>query len=74
MLLDLANPDRYLEVRGLARLEPDDDYAFADRLAAKYGGIDLRQLDGPGEAARRRHDRAGQDLPRRHDRDRRGAA
>ena len=48
-LLDLANPDRYLEVRGLARVEPDPDYAFADRLAAKYGGIDLRTIDRPGQ-------------------------
>jgi PPOX class probable F420-dependent enzyme len=48
MLLDLANPYRYLEVRGVARLEPDDDYAFADRVGAKYGA-DLRQHDGPGD-------------------------
>jgi PPOX class probable F420-dependent enzyme len=50
MLLDLANPDRYLEVRGRARIEPDDDYVFAAKLAAKYGGLDLHQLDGPGES------------------------
>ena len=49
LLLDLVEPDRYLEVRGLARAQPDDDYVFADRLAAKYGGVDLRRLDGPGE-------------------------
>lgn len=49
LLLDLANPDRYLEVRGVARIEPDGDYAFADVLAAKYGGVDLRALDKPGE-------------------------
>lgn len=49
LLLDVANPDRYLEVRALARTEPDGDYAFADRLAAKYGGVDLRTLDRPGE-------------------------
>jgi PPOX class probable F420-dependent enzyme len=48
-LLDLANPDRYLEVRGVARLEPDPDYEFAERLAAKYGGVDLRVIDRPGE-------------------------
>ena len=48
-LLDLSNPDRYLEVRALARIEPDDEYAFADTLAAKYGGVDLRVLDRPGE-------------------------
>jgi PPOX class probable F420-dependent enzyme len=42
---DAANPVRYLEVRGDARIEPDDDYAFADRLGAKYGGADLRAMD-----------------------------
>jgi PPOX class probable F420-dependent enzyme len=47
-LLDLANPYRYLEVRGRARLDPDDDYAFADRVKDKYG-LDLRTVDKPGE-------------------------
>jgi len=49
LILDLENPYRYLEVRGRARIEPDPDYAFADRLAAKYGGTDLRTRDLPGE-------------------------
>jgi PPOX class probable F420-dependent enzyme len=47
--LDLANPYRYMDVRGLARIEPDGDYAFADRVGAKYNS-DLREHDGPGEA------------------------
>lgn len=47
-LLDLANPYRYMDVRGLARIEPDDDYVFADRVGAKYDS-DLREHDGPGE-------------------------
>jgi PPOX class probable F420-dependent enzyme len=47
-LLDLGNPYRYLEVRGDAELVPDDDYAFADRVGAKYG-TDLRTMDQPGE-------------------------
>ena len=47
-VLDLANPFRYVDVRGHARIEPDDDYAFADRVGAKYGS-DLREHDGPGE-------------------------
>jgi PPOX class probable F420-dependent enzyme len=47
-LLDLANPYRYLEVRGDAGITPDDDYTFADRLGAKYGA-DLRVNDRPGE-------------------------
>jgi PPOX class probable F420-dependent enzyme len=48
-VLDLDNPFRYLDVRGSARVEPDADYAFADRVGAKYGGADLREHDGPGE-------------------------
>jgi PPOX class probable F420-dependent enzyme len=47
-LLDLANPYRYLEVRGRARIEPDDDYAFARSVGAKYGA-DLKVHDQPGE-------------------------
>ena len=41
---------RYLELRGDATVEPDDDYVFADRLGAKYGGVDLRNMDRPGES------------------------
>ncbi len=46
---DAANPGRYLEVRGDVTMEPDDDYEFADRVGAKYGGVDLRNMDRPGE-------------------------
>ena len=42
---DATNGGRYLEVRGDARIEPDDDYVFADRVGAKYGGVDLRAMD-----------------------------
>jgi PPOX class probable F420-dependent enzyme len=49
-VLDLGNPYRYLEVRGRARIEPDDDYAFADKVGAKYGGTDLRAIDKAGES------------------------
>ena len=38
-----------MEVRGNARIEPDDDYAFARKVGAKYGGADLSEHDGPGE-------------------------
>jgi PPOX class probable F420-dependent enzyme len=48
-ILDLANPYRYLEVRGDAELAPDDDYSFADQVGAKYGGTDLRTRDQPGD-------------------------
>jgi PPOX class probable F420-dependent enzyme len=42
---DPANPARYVELRGDARIEADDDYVFANREAAKYGGVDLRAMD-----------------------------
>jgi len=48
-LLDLANPYRYLEVRGTARVEADDDYEFARKLGAKYNA-DLKVHDGPGDS------------------------
>jgi len=50
MLLDLEVPYRYLEVRGNARVEPDDDYEFAGKLGAKYGGADVKEHDQPGES------------------------
>ncbi len=49
-ILDLANPARYLELRGDGSIEPDDDYVFASRLGAKYGMDDLSVMDGPGES------------------------
>jgi PPOX class probable F420-dependent enzyme len=48
-ILDLSQPYRYLEIRGDAVIAPDDDYAFADRVGAKYRS-DLREHDGPGES------------------------
>jgi PPOX class probable F420-dependent enzyme len=48
LILDLANPYRYLEIRGDAEISPDDDYTFADRLGAKYQS-DLRDRDQPGD-------------------------
>jgi PPOX class probable F420-dependent enzyme len=47
-ILDLANPYRYLELRGDAEVTPDDDYVFADQVGAKYHS-DLRAHDQPGE-------------------------
>jgi PPOX class probable F420-dependent enzyme len=47
-LLDLVNPYRYLEIRGDAEVTPDDDYAFADQVGAKYQS-DLRAHDEPGQ-------------------------
>ena len=43
----MANPYRYLELRGDADITPDDDYVFADKVGAKYGS-DLREHDEPG--------------------------
>jgi PPOX class probable F420-dependent enzyme len=48
-VLDLANPYRYLEVRGRARIEPDDDYVFAGKVGAKYNA-NLKAYDGPDES------------------------
>ena len=48
LILDLANPYRYLEIRGDAEVAPDDDYSFAARLGAKYDA-DLRDRDQPGD-------------------------
>jgi PPOX class probable F420-dependent enzyme len=41
-------PYRYIELRGDAEITPDDDYAFADKLGAKYDS-DLRTRDNPGD-------------------------
>jgi PPOX class probable F420-dependent enzyme len=49
LILDLANPYRYLSVRGRAHIQPDDDYVFADKLGAKYDA-DVRDRDQPGES------------------------
>ena len=48
-ILDRANPLRTLEVRARAEVAPDEGYAFAARVGRKYGGADLRQMDGPGQ-------------------------
>ena len=47
--VDPANPYRTLEIRARAAVKPDPDYAFADRVGAKYGGADLRSMDREGE-------------------------
>lgn len=49
LILDGANPARYIELRGDVTIEPDGDYVFADKVGAKYGGADLRTRDQPGE-------------------------
>ena len=48
-ILDTANPYRTLEIRAWTEIMPDTDYAFAKKLGAKYGGVDLSTNDRPGE-------------------------
>lgn len=48
-ILDPANPYRTVEIRARAEIEPDSDYTFANKLSAKYGGVDFRTIDRPGE-------------------------
>ena len=49
LISDPGNPYKYVELRGDAEITPDDDYAFADKVGAKYGGADLSEHDAPGE-------------------------
>jgi PPOX class probable F420-dependent enzyme len=48
LILDLANPYRYLEIRGTAVVEPDDDSEFARLLGSKYDA-NVREYDAPGD-------------------------
>jgi PPOX class probable F420-dependent enzyme len=47
-ILDPANPQRSLEIRGDVQLEPDTDYAFAAKERQKYG-VDPHTFDAPGD-------------------------
>jgi PPOX class probable F420-dependent enzyme len=47
LILDLAVPQRYLEVRGDAEVTPDDG-SFASKVGKKYE-TDLRAYDQPGD-------------------------
>jgi PPOX class probable F420-dependent enzyme len=49
-VLDTANPYRTLEIRARATISPDQDYVFAKKLGAKYGGVDVSANDKPGES------------------------
>jgi PPOX class probable F420-dependent enzyme len=46
-ILDTANPQKYLEIRGDATLEPDPEYVFTELMCAKYGSPPIRDWDGP---------------------------
>jgi len=47
-ILDLENPQRYLEVRGDAELAEDPDRAFAGGPVSEKYGVDVRTFDAPG--------------------------
>jgi PPOX class probable F420-dependent enzyme len=47
-ILDTANTQRYLVVRGRAELTPDPDFVYGERLGQKYGQ-DLHRLLREGE-------------------------
>lgn len=48
LILDLANPYRYLELRGTAKLDEAGGAELAQKVGAKYNA-DLAQYDRPGE-------------------------
>jgi PPOX class probable F420-dependent enzyme len=47
-ILDPANPQRSLEIRGDVEIAPDPDYAFAAKEGEKYG-VNPHTFDGPGD-------------------------
>jgi len=47
LILDLAVPQRYLEIRGDVEIEPDDG-SFVAKVGKKYN-VDMSQWDQPGE-------------------------
>ena len=49
-IVDPANPTRYLEIRGVARLVPDPELELTHRLAKKYLGLDRFPYAQVGEA------------------------
>ncbi len=49
-ILDPKNNGRWLEMRARAEITPDPDYSFADKVSPKYGGVDFRKIDKPGES------------------------
>jgi PPOX class probable F420-dependent enzyme len=48
LIIDFADPMRYLEVRGTAKIDPDPGKSFAQKVGAKYDA-DLAAYDGAGE-------------------------
>ncbi len=50
LVLDPANPYKTVELRGRVEIEPDPEYAFASKMAEKYGEVDFRAIDKPGQS------------------------
>ncbi len=49
-MVDLNNPYRYLEVRGVVdRVEQDPDLEFINSMAKKYLGVDEYSYHQPGD-------------------------
>ncbi len=48
LLIDAANPFRYLVIRGRVELSLDPDHIWADKMSAKYGR-DMREMLTEGE-------------------------
>jgi hypothetical protein len=46
--MDPDNPYRTVDIRGQVDIAPDTDYAFADKVGARYGAS-LREMDSEGE-------------------------
>jgi PPOX class probable F420-dependent enzyme len=44
-----TNPNRYVEIRGRAVLEPDTDRSFIDGIARRYMDVDRYPFDRPGD-------------------------
>lgn len=52
LIVDVANTQRYVEIRGDATIESDADYAFADAFVQPKYGLDVRIIDqgAPGRS------------------------
>jgi PPOX class probable F420-dependent enzyme len=48
-IVDPANISRYLEIRGVARIEEDTDRSFVNSMAKKYLNQDTYPWDQPGD-------------------------
>lgn len=48
-ILDPANPQRSLEIRGDVTIEPDTDFSFATKLGTSKYGVDVHTFDAPGD-------------------------